>query len=1555
MKTVQALLNEVHALGIRFRLEGDKLGVKAAKGALTDELRTELSARKADIIAYLRRLQPQAAPAGIPVVGRDQPLPLSFSQQRLWLLHQLADQKQVYNIPCIWRLQGELNLPALESSLNRIVARHENLRTVFVEQDGGLVQKILPDLRLTLAIQPVTGTPPQVEAEIQRLIDRPFRLEREPLIQASVLQLQADEHLLVLNLHHIIADGWSLDVLVTELASLYSAAVQGAAAELSALPIQYADFAHWQRQAMQQGEYACQLDYWRNQLADAPALLNLPTDRPRPPQQSSQGAVYETLLPHALLHPLKTLAMQTDTTLFMVLQAAFAVLLGRYATQDDVLLGSPIANRNRLETEGLIGCFINTLVLRTRLDGNPSFVELLTQVRKTTLDAYQHQDLPFDMLVESLHPDRTTSHSPLFQVMLVLQNTRAETLKLPGLDASLLPAPSDVSAFDLTLSLQESPEGLVGTWEYATALFDAATIERMAVHWQVLLAGAVANPHLPVTQLPLLTTAEQQQLLLDWNATTTDYPREACLHELFTQQVARTPDAVAVVCAGRQLSYRVLNAQANYLAYCLLQQEVQPDDLIAICVERSLETSIAVLGVLKAGAAYLPLDPHYPPERISYMLEHAGVKVLLTPSHLAERFTQYNDLQVIRLDYLGLAETVEDYPAPRTTVRPHHLAYVIYTSGSTGLPKGVMIPQRALVNRACALADSYALDAADRVLQFAAFSFDVAAEEMFPTWLRGGCVVVAPQDCTHSVAELVSFVSQQQVSVLNLPAPYWHEWVAQLGNHAVPESVRLVIAGSDKVLKTRLQRWQQQTQGRVPVYCGYGPTEATITATLYTGHDTQAGLTDSVLIGRPLEDTQTYVLDRHLQPVPVGVPGELHIGGVALARGYLHREDLSAEKFISNPFQPGGSERLYKTGDLVRYLPDGNLEFLGRMDEQVKIRGFRIELGEIAAVLQQHSAVREAVVLAKDSANGHKHLVAYVVAGASAAVIPHPAFVGQAALDAADPQTLRAELRQFVQQHLPDYMIPAAFVLLDALPLSPSGKLNTRALPEPDIQAQHEHVAPRTPTEQVVAGIWQALLEVGSVGVFDNFFDLGGHSLLITHLLHSVAQAFQVDLPVRSLFDFPTLGAFAEHIDHARDGVPGTVKAVDFHAEVRLDDDITPPTAEFRVEADSLQAVFLTGATGFVGAFLLRELLQQTNAQVYCLVRASDDGQGLQRLQQSLQAHGLWQEVYRPRLIPVLGDLGLARFGLDEAAFDRLADTLDVIYHNGAWVNHVYPYSVLKAANVGGTQEALRLACRIRTKPLHFISSLSVFAPEVTEMYEDAELDFPHLLENGYVETKWVADKMVSLAGQRGLPVTIHRVSGVAGMLADGGCTLVKDNFFRAILTAVQLGMGLDSPLGEDNFVPADYACRAIVYLSGQRHLMGRTFHVGNPQNTRANLGYKALLELGYNIRMLPPKQWQTELLRRAKDDPEIGLHPLLSLFTHYDFEREPEHILFDERNTQAGLKGSGIQCPVVGQDTLVRYFAWLAANGHLPLPEGGLMQTGAGTDGRHKGVKHAS
>lgn len=1543
MKNIHELINELQSVGIQLSLENDALKYRAPKGMLTPTLRNQMIQHKVEIINFLRQLQSKDTTA-IPIISREHPLVLSFAQQRLWLLHQLVDCKQVYNIPCVWRLQGLLDVAALEHSLNQLVARHETLRINIIDKQGELVQVIAPVRTFELPVIDLSTIVDQdalIQHHLGEITGYEFDLEKDALIQTRLLRINANEHLLTITLHHLIADGWALDILIRELIQGYTLYLQQEdLSSLPTLPIQYADFANWQRQAMQQGYYGRHLAYWQQQLAAAPALLNLPTDRPRPPQQSFHGTVYESVLPQSLLKQLKALTVQTETTLFMVLDAAFAVLLARYSGQEDILIGSPIANRNRLETENLIGCFVNTLVLRTRLDNNPSFLQLLEQVKTTTLEAYEYQDLPFDSLVEALSPERNASYSPLFQVMLVL-NSQTPVLQFPNLTTEPILPHFNSSAFDLTLSMQETNQGIKAYWEYASALFDSTTIHRMAQHLQMLLEGMVANPSQPVLELPLLTKTEQQLLLLEWNHSQAGYPYRHSLSTLFEALVIQTPNNIAVVYQDACLTYAALNQRANRFAHHLLRVGVQPDTLVGICVERSLDTVAAMLGVLKAGAAYVPLDPNYPVERLSYMLEDSRISILVTQTQLIDRFAE----QITKVIYLDERDTSQVLPTddinPGVSIQPEQLAYVIYTSGSTGKPKGVMIPQRALINRALALAENYALKPNDRVLQFAAFSFDVAAEEIFPTLLRGGTIVGTSHECTQSVPLLMEWVAQQGISVLNLPAPYWHEWVVQLKTVGIPASVRLVIAGSDKVLKKHLATWKQHAVGKnIPVYCGYGPTETTITATLYKGQDTTQGLTDSVFIGQPLADTQTYVLDAHLQPVPIGVPGELHIAGMGLARGYLYQPELTEEKFIPNPFSAldaHTSARLYKTGDLVRYLPDGNIEFLGRVDEQVKIRGFRIELGEIEAVLHKHPSVHAAVVLAKEKQPGHNYLVAYVVPKAKATIIPHPGRNDLKLADSSDTSEqwhaeMRRDLRDFVQNHLPDYMMPAVFMLLDHLPLSPSGKLDLKALPKPEVQSENVYVAPRTSTEKLLAGIWQDVLQIDKIGTFDSFFNLGGHSLLVTRLLHSIKQVFGVDLLVSSLFDYPTLTAFAHHIDQTYQGLSGHSKTIDFYAEVRLDEDILPPTSDFNLALADLDAVFLTGATGFVGAYLLYELLKQTKAQIYCLVRANTLAEGEHRLHHSLSKYGLEPQKFTARVVPVLGDLAKLNFGLSHAQFDELATKIDVIYHNGAWVNHVYPYSVLKAANVGGTQEALRLACRTRTKPLHFISSLSVFGPEITDMYEDAELDRPELLENGYVETKWVADKLASLAGQRGLPVTIHRVSGVSG-ITENGFSYVNDNFFRMFLTTVQLGICPDTQLMDDNLVPVDFASRAIVHLASQPSSLGKVFHVGNPQNTPVALINKALRKL-VPIHLLPPKQWQTEILRQAQDNPEIGLYPLLPLIANYNFDREPKRLMFDCKNMLRGLEGSGIDCPVIDQDKLAAYFSWLGEHGYLPLPK---------------------
>ncbi len=1083
-------------------------------------------------------------------VPRDGRLPLSFAQQRLWFFHQLEPDSPVYHIPIGLRLQGVPDTGTLARSLNEIVRRHEVLRTAIIAVDGQPTQVIMPAGPLPLPVIDLCSLPAaEREIKVQQLAteegQRPFDLTQGPLLRALLLRLAEWDNILVLTMHHIASDGWSLKILVQELATLYKAFAAGKPSPLPPLPIQYADFAHWQRQWLEkEGGLAAQLAYWQQQLANI-SRLELLTDRPRPAVQTYRGALHSFTLPNTLVTALKQSSQQEGVTLFMTLLTAFQTLLARYTGQADISVGVPIANRNRVETEGLIGMFVNTLVLRTDLSGNPRFRELLGQVREMTLDAYANQDLPFEKLVEALQPERLLSTTPLFQVMFTLANAPTASWDLSGLTLHPVKIDLEAAAFDLTLAMRETEQGFIeGVVEYNTDLFDAATIIRMQGHLQTLLEGIVASPAQRLSSLPLLTEAERRQLLVAWNATQSDYPRGLCVHELVEAQVERTPDAVAVVYEGQALTYRELNQRANQLAHHLQKLGAGPEVLVGICMEPSVEMAVGLLGVLKAGGAYVPIDPAHPPERLAFILADTCAPVLLTQRRLLESGNWHpvdsnwrvvggtitnNQLPIticLDSDWQEIAQ--QDETKPVSKVGPENLAYAIYTSGSTGVPKGVLIPHQALVNHNLAVAERYNLQPDDRCLQFASLSFDVAAEELFPCWMRGAAVVLRSDRLIASLAGFLNFVEREKLTVLNLPTPYWHEWVSEMARVGpqLTSQLRLVIVGSDKTSPAHLETWQKLVSQRVRWLNAYGPTEATITATIYEplpGQENRG--VGCVSIGRPIANVYVYVLDQYLNPVPIGVPGELHIGGNGLARGYLHHPAWVAEKFIPNPFCRGVlPERLYKTGDLVRYLPDGNLEFLGRIDHQVKIRGFRVELGEIEKALSSHRAVREAVVVTRgDSLGQHenhnqwdKRLVAYVVPDQSHVPTAH-------------------ELQSFLKEKLPEYMVPSAFVLLETLPLTSRGKVNRVALPAPDQNHQEDiFVAPRTLAEKTIAELWAEMLGIDKVGIYDNFFDLGGHSLLGVRVISRLWSAFQVELSLATLFKAPTVAGLAEAIAHLK-------------------------------------------------------------------------------------------------------------------------------------------------------------------------------------------------------------------------------------------------------------------------------------------------------------------------------------------------------------------------------------------------------------------------------------
>ncbi|MBZ4423365.1 non-ribosomal peptide synthetase, partial [Myxococcus sp. RHSTA-1-4] len=905
-----------------------------------------------------------------------------------------------------------------------------------------------------------------------------------------------------LTMHHIVSDGWSMGVLVREMGILYAAHLSGVAPPLPPLPMQYADYAVWQRGWLQGAVLSRQLDYWKRQLAGAPALLELPTDGPRPAVQSYRGAKQSIFLPADLAESIKALSQRHGVTPFMTLLAAFQALLHRYSGQADIVVGSPIAGRNRAETEGLIGFFVNTLVLRTRVTPGLSFASLLEQVKETTLGAYEHQDVPFEKLVEELRPPRNASYSPLFQVLFSLQNAPIGELEAPGLRLQPL-EPSDVGAkFDLTLALTESPRGFTGTLRYSSDLFDASTMARMMEHLRILLEAAVARPARLLSELPLMGEDEQRRVLREWSTTVSDYPREATLPGVFSRVVARFPDNIAVEFAGSRLTYRQLDERANQLAWHLRGLGVGADTCVALAVERSLELIVSLVAILKAGGAYVPLDPNYPRERLAGMVEDTSPRVLVTTRALLPRLPA-DRLATVMLEDAALAS--EPTHAPPPLALPDSLAYVDFTSGSTGRPKGVGTTHRGVLRTLIGV--DYARFGADEVLlHFAPISFDASTFEIWGALLHGARLVVMPPQ-VPSLEELGHVLQSSGVTTLWATAGLF----TQLVDNPPPglTTVKHVMTGGDVVSPAHVRRAVEALH--LPVTALYGPTETTVFATSHpVSRPEQVGI--SVPIGKPIGGTRLYVLDAHGQPVPVGVTGELFIGGDGLARGYIGQPALTAERFIPDSFSGIPGARLYRSGDLVRWRNDGTLDFIGRADSQVKLRGFRIELGEVQSTLASHPEVQEAVALVREDRPGDKRLVGYVAA----------------------PRSLdMAALRAFLQQRLPEYMVPSALVRLDTLPLTPNGKVDRKALPAPDLATTRQYVAPRTPTEERLAALWAETLGLERVGAEDNFFELGGHSLLATQVVSRIRVGLGVELPLRELFKAPILSALAAQVDTA--------------------------------------------------------------------------------------------------------------------------------------------------------------------------------------------------------------------------------------------------------------------------------------------------------------------------------------------------------------------------------------------------------------------------------------
>ncbi|MBE7527122.1 MAG: amino acid adenylation domain-containing protein [Burkholderiales bacterium] len=1070
---------------------------------LSDEKRALLEARLAEA--------GKEKSTGIPKCQPMDSYPLSFAQESLWFLSQLESDSPFYNEACAVEFNGNVDHDALNWSINQIVQRHGILRTtITVTNEGQPRQVVLQNSTLTVKHINLQEWPKHVHT-VQKLIEaetkQPFDLAAAPPFKVTLIQICSNKYILLLVLHHIVADRWSSRLLIQEFSVLYGAYFNDQKSPLPELSIQYADYAVWQREKLKDLLYDKHIEFWKKQLTSALPVLGLPVDLPRPPILKHQGRKYHFELPQELTIALRQFCQFNSTTLFTTLIAVFTTLLYRYIKQNDICIGFPVTNRTRIELQSLIGFFVNTLILRTDLSDSPSFTALLVRIKHTIHAAHAHQDIPFGTILDTLNPVRDTSYTPLFQTMFVFQSKTVSELDLPGIKSRLFELDSGGTKFDVTLCVSEE-EGVLKAWfEYNTELFFEQTMVRWARHYQQLLEVAITRPDIPIDVLNYLSHEERQQLLLDWNATEVLYTQDRCIHQLFEEQVEKNPDAVAVIFGERQLTYGQLNAKANQLAHYLRAQEVGPEVLVGICVERSLEMVAGILAILKAGGAYVPIDPKAPQERIADVLSNARPALVLTQEKLREQLP--SAIQLFNLDSEWSQIAQERTDPVTSAVTPDNLAYVLHTSGSTGKPKGVAVTHRNVVNSTQARLDYYQ-QPIDSFLLLSSVIFDSSIVGLFGTLSQGGRLVFPQDDALLDVSYLTRLITDYKVSHLLAVPSLYKAILRQIATgHADTSLEAVLIAG--ETCYPDLVKLHDQLLPQTELFNEYGPTEATVWSSVHQIQ--QEAIQHTVSIGRPIANTQIYLLDAYQNPVPVGVPGELYIGGIGLARGYLNRSNLTAERFIPNPFSKQLGERLYRTGDLARYRADGNIEYLGRTDHQVKIRGFRIELGEIEAALLQHEQIKEAVAIVREDNPGDKRLVAYVVDHAS---------------------TLDIEtIRSYLKTHLPDYMIPAAFVFLDNLPLNSNGKLDRKALPIPDISHQliHEYVAPRNLAEEILANIWAEVLGVEKVGIYDNFFELGGDSILSIQMTSRARQAGIVLTP-KEFFQYQTIGKLAANINN---------------------------------------------------------------------------------------------------------------------------------------------------------------------------------------------------------------------------------------------------------------------------------------------------------------------------------------------------------------------------------------------------------------------------------------
>ncbi|SDB91997.1 non-ribosomal peptide synthetase [Shouchella lonarensis] len=1425
-------------------------------------------------------------------VRRDEKLPLSFSQQRLWFFEQMYQHSCHYHMPSQWRLTGTVNTAILEQCFTEMIRRHESLRTTFVSADGEAVQLIhAPE---SFSLQVIEAS---CEEDVAAIIDRertqPFNIGTGPLMRAMLIKCAPDRHELLVNMHHIISDGWSMGIFIRELCSLYEAFSAGQSSPLLPLPVQYADFSVWQRDWLEGAVMREQLAYWQQQL-NGVSELQLPTDFPRPAVQTFHGETKMFTLSPELTAALRQLSRETGTTMYMTLLAAFYTFLHRYSQQDDIAVGTPVANRHHGEIEGVIGFFVNTLVMRTQVKSERTFRTLLQQVKETTLAAYAHQDVPFEKLVETLCTSRDTSFTPLFQVLFTLQNDPTDRVKMGDVTLQSVPLDNKTALFDLSLVMTAHDDQLTGGFVYNTALFTEERVARMIAHFETLLTAIVAQPDKEVGTLSLIPAAEQEQLLVEWNDTAHPYPRNHCVHTLFEEQVATSPEAIALQSVDETMTYRALNARANRIAHFLLAQGVQPGDCVGICMNRSFDQVASMLAVLKAGGAYVGLDPEHPVERLQFIVDETAMPLLLTDQPVS---VAHVSIVCLNEQEMPTVETNVTVPNEATA-----LANVIYTSGSTGKPKGVLIAHRGIA-RLVKGKTWVPISSNDVFLYASSISFDASTFEIWSSLLNGARLALMTAS-NPRLQDYAHMIQTYNVSTLWLTAGLFNVII----DHHIEalQGVKYLLVGGEALSVPHIEKAHAALHD-TQIINGYGPSENTA-CTACHWIEAEDMTRPSIPIGRPIANTTAYVLDQNEQLAPIGVVGELYVGGDGVSLGYLNRPDLTAERFIPHPFKQGSSEKLYRTGDLVRYLPDGKLLFIGRTDHQVKIRGFRIELGEIEAVLQQHEDIDGAIVIVSENTVGDKTLTAYV-----------------AAEKGMDATTVRAHAKA----HLPHYMVPTHIFTLEAFPLTTSGKVDRKALPTLCQEEREEIARPQSETEHQLLAIWQRILKRQQIGIHDNFFELGGHSLLATKLVFIMSEELGIDLTLRHLFDHPTIAGMAHILEEpSRFDAEGETLQAQFEQDCVLEPDITAPLQDAAPPSEQVKTILLTGATGFLGAYMLRDLLQTTQAVIHCVVRHKEGAAPLERIEKNLRRYDLWQPAFATRIKPVVSDLAKSRLGLNDTEWAELAAQVDVIYHNGADVNFMMPYEQSRYPNVYGTKEIIRLAVSNKVKPLHYVSTLSVFSEpsnDETLFTETSDLGSPDGLHIGYTQSKWVAEHVVAHARAQGVPISIYRPGRVSGDSVTG-IVNESDFLWRLVRGCLELGMAprMDEKI---EMTPVDKMSQAIVCLS-QKETVGGTYHLFNRHKIKFATIVEAMKAFHETFAEVSTEAWLAALEQDARQHETNAMAPLIHLLKEGGFSEA--RTAFSNDKTVVKLDQYGVDFPILTADMVAKTIAHFYKTGIL-------------------------